>query len=163
MADPDWLTRAKAEGRVSLDRKANPAALPGIEPCEPGTVFEAVFPYPPTLNTYWRHMIMPGGPGRKPWIKVYISKEGEAFKEEVIRLVGRVKPMYGPLSVSITYNPPDKRARDIDNLQKALLDSMQTAGVYKNDSQFREVFLTFGPVVHGGRTTVRIVPLGEAS
>jgi len=31
--------------------------------------------------------------------------------------------------------PPDKRRRDLDNLIKAIQDSLQYAGVYEDDSQ----------------------------
>ena len=31
--------------------------------------------------------------------------------------------------------PPDKRRRDLDNLGKSLLDSLQHAGLYQDDSQ----------------------------
>lgn len=31
--------------------------------------------------------------------------------------------------------PPDRRRRDLDNLQKPTLDAMQHAGVYEDDSQ----------------------------
>jgi crossover junction endodeoxyribonuclease RusA len=31
--------------------------------------------------------------------------------------------------------PPDRRRRDLDNLQKPLLDALQHAGVYEDDSQ----------------------------
>lgn len=34
--------------------------------------------------------------------------------------------------------PPDLRIRDLDNIQKSLWDSLQKAGVYKNDSQIKE-------------------------
>ncbi len=31
--------------------------------------------------------------------------------------------------------PPDKRVRDLDNLFKSLLDSLQAGGVFHNDNQ----------------------------
>jgi crossover junction endodeoxyribonuclease RusA len=31
--------------------------------------------------------------------------------------------------------PPDRRQRDLDNLQKPALDAMEHAGVYQDDSQ----------------------------
>jgi crossover junction endodeoxyribonuclease RusA len=31
--------------------------------------------------------------------------------------------------------PPDRRRRDLDNIQKPVLDALQHAGVYEDDSQ----------------------------
>ncbi len=36
---------------------------------------------------------------------------------------------------AILVYPPDRRARDLDNLGKALLDALTKAGVYGDDSQ----------------------------
>jgi crossover junction endodeoxyribonuclease RusA len=37
--------------------------------------------------------------------------------------------------------PPDKRARDLDNILKVPMDAMQKMGVYKNDSQIDELLV----------------------
>jgi crossover junction endodeoxyribonuclease RusA len=37
--------------------------------------------------------------------------------------------------IVINVYPPDARKRDLDNLLKCLLDSLQTAKVYEDDSQ----------------------------
>jgi crossover junction endodeoxyribonuclease RusA len=159
VSDPDWLVQAKAEGRVSLDRKANPAALPGIEPCEPGATFEAVLPFPPSINHLWRHRIVTPRNG-KPFVGVYTDAEGKAFMEEVALRCGRPAPLLGPLSVSVTFYPPDLRGMDLDNRLKALFDALAKSGAYVNDSQIKEIHAAFGPLCRpDGKTVIRIVPL----
>ena len=43
--------------------------------------------------------------------------------------------MTGPLAIRIEIHPPDDRRRDCDNVQKAVLDAMQHAGLFWDDSQ----------------------------
>ena len=45
------------------------------------------------------------------------------------------------LRVQVECFPPDKRRRDLDNLGKSLMDSLQHAKVYADDSQID--FLSF--------------------
>lgn len=41
----------------------------------------------------------------------------------------------GPLRLEVIFSPPDKRRRDADNICKCLLDSLQNAEVFEDDSQ----------------------------
>ena len=43
--------------------------------------------------------------------------------------------MGGRLSVCLCVFPPDKRKRDLDNLLKISIDSLQKAGFFHDDSQ----------------------------
>ena len=98
-------------------------------------------PFPPTLNTYWRHV----------GLNVLISAEGRRYRKRVGFYVLKKRmaeeltlPMLGRLGLQIEAHPPDKRQRDLDNLPKAIQDSLQAAGVYQNDFQIddlHEVFL----------------------
>ena len=112
-------------------------------------------PFPPSLNTYYRHV----------GAKVLISKKGREYREAVgwIALVGRARlQLKGRLAIEIDAYPPDRRARDIDNLQKACLDAMQKAMVYENDSQIDRLVVQRMPVAPGGSMTVRIYEAEEA-
>ena len=85
-------------------------------------------PWPPTVNTYYRHV----GP------RVLISKKGREYRKLVAQMamIHRWEKFGAKrLSVVIKAYPPDKRRRDLDNLQKSLFDSMQHAGIYDDDSQ----------------------------
>lgn len=130
--------------------------LPGIEPAEPGAVFAAMLPWPPTVNTYWRSVVI----GRS--VRVLLSEAARQYRRDVVRAVGRVRPLTGPLSFTAVFCPPDRRRMDLDNRPKGLLDSLAKAGVFADDSQVRDMHTAFGPVVEGGEVRVRIVPLADA-
>lgn len=105
---------------------------------------EIELPWPPSTNTYWRNV---NG-------KVLISKAGRRYRRDVALLArGR---MEGRLSVTIEAFPPDKRKRDLDNILKALLDSLEKAGVYEDDSQIDHLAVYRRPVMAPGRVEISI-------
>lgn len=108
-------------------------------------------PFPPSLNHLWRRV----------GARTLISRGGRAFRQAVCSILAaaRVQPLAGPLDVEIDVFPPDQRRRDIDNLQKALLDALQHGGAYHDDSQIARLMIERREVVAGGKVRVRIVPL----
>lgn len=85
-------------------------------------------PWPPSVNHYWR----------RQGSRYFVSKEGRIYRETLYYLCTAHKGLFGPterLSLLIDAYPPDKRRRDLDNILKSLLDSLQHAGVYADDSQ----------------------------
>lgn len=110
-----------------------------------------VLPYAPTINHYYR-------PGARPGTH-YLTAEARAYRIQVSTIVGAQRlraGLTGRLRMTVVVNPPDRRERDLDNLQKALFDALQHAGVYERDSQIDELHMVRGPVVKGGRITVTI-------
>lgn len=92
-------------------------------------------PWPPSVNTYWRHPTKGKLAGRH-----LISAEGRSYRKAVIAAVLEQfktfpNPMLEDLSVYISVCPPDKRKRDLDNLLKSIFDSLTHAGVWRDDSQ----------------------------
>lgn len=89
-------------------------------------------PWPPTANTYWRH------PRRGVFAgKHLISRTGRAYRETVQSLAMAQRGVRGfkqPVHVSVALYLPDRRQRDIDNLNKALLDALSHAGVWADDA-----------------------------
>lgn len=126
---PDPLERMRQEGRLTergvnlaalADAKVSRAVLPGMEAAEPGSVFEATLPWPPSVNDYYVRWVV-SVPGNKSFIKAALSPVANNFRSEVAFMVGRVKPLTGPLAMSIVLFEPDNRKHDIDNLNKGLL------------------------------------------
>lgn len=94
-------------------------------------------PWPPSVNSYWRHPTRGALAGRH-----LISEEGRRYRTLVAQLclVNRLNgAKQGRLSVTIQAFPPDKRRRDLDNILKALLDSITHAGVIEDDSQIDDL------------------------
>lgn len=100
-------------------------------------VFEATLPWPPTVNTYWRHKVI----GKLA--TVYVSADGQAYRKAVNLCLAvhgvKTYALEGDLRVEIEVFPPDKRKRDIDNLLKSLLDSLTHAQVWKDDNQISDL------------------------
>jgi crossover junction endodeoxyribonuclease RusA len=70
----------------------------------------------------------------------YIGTKGKEFRAAVIAtvLTQAIKGVEkcDRLNIKIDLYPPDKRKRDIDNMLKPLLDSLQNAGIIFDDAQF---------------------------
>ena len=93
-------------------------------------MIELTLPWPPSVNSYWRHPTTGRLAGRH-----LISEKGRAYRADVCRIVGLTQKITGRVSVMIYASPPDKRRRDLDNLFKSLLDSLTHAGVWDDDAQ----------------------------
>lgn len=111
-------------------------------------MLELELPYPPSINHYWRRV----GP------RTLISREGRRFRERVVAILAalQVRPLVGNLAVHVEVFPPDRRRRDIDNVQKALFDALEHGGAYADDSQIVKLTIEKGKPVEGGKTLVRI-------
>jgi len=111
-------------------------------------MIELELPYPPSVNHYWRRV----------GARTLISRGGRAFRASVCSILAGcgIEPMDGPLSVEIDVYPPDRRRRDIDNLQKALLDALAHGGAYHDDSQIARLTVQRRHVVPNGKVHVRL-------
>lgn len=88
--------------------------------------------WPPSVNHYWVHTHK----------GVYIGLHGIRYRTHVCLEAIELQDYFSKedrLKVTIIAYPPDRRKRDLDNLLKALLDSLQHSGVYPDDSQIDEL------------------------
>ena len=110
-------------------------------------------PFPPSVNTYWRHPTTGRLAGRH-----LISEKGREYRQAVIAEAGRYQlpKMLGKLSVHIDAFPPDNRRRDLDNMMKGLLDGLVHAQVIEDDSQIDKLSIERGVVCKGGRVRVYV-------
>ena len=86
-----------------------------------------VLPWPESVN----HSTRPDGSGGR-----ILTDKHKAFREEVAMRVTAAGwgALSGRLRVTMHASAPDARKRDLDNLQKAILDALQHAGLYADDS-----------------------------
>jgi len=110
-------------------------------------------PYPPSTNRYWRRV------GNKTVLsrdaRLYIKQVREIWFMQ--RLDGARGLGESPLSVEIRVHPPDRRRRDLDNVLKAALDSLQHAGVFCDDSQIVRLVVEKADCVPEGALHVEII------
>ncbi len=112
-----------------------------------------MLPWPPSLNAYYRTVR-----GR-----MLISEKGREYRQSVIGEVlqaGSPK-VVGRLSVRIGVFPPNKARRDLDNLPKCVLDSLQHAGVYEDDGQIDQLCIERCSVVEEGALRVTVKEIRE--
>lgn len=118
------------------------------------TEYKLSLPWPPSLNTYWRH-----SRGRH-----YISEKGKAYRQAVIQTILQqhldIKTS-ARLKISISAYVPDRRRRDLDNLQKAVFDSLVHAEFMLDDEQIDDFRVRREVLVSGGRLDIVITELEQ--
>jgi len=111
-------------------------------------------PWPPTVNTIKAAIVVKGR------TRMILSKKGRQYFDTVAGIIMETKPRrFGSarLKIIIFCYPPDRRRRDLGNLDKVLMDSLQKAGVYDDDSQIDvQTFFRGGLCKNGGRVVVRL-------
>jgi crossover junction endodeoxyribonuclease RusA len=91
------------------------------------------------------------------WSKVARARKSQ--KHAAYYLAQPLGRMTGPVNIHLTFCPPDKRRRDIDNMLascKGHLDGISLA-IGVDDSEFR-ISVERGEVVRGGAVVVRVEP-----
>lgn len=94
-----------------------------------------------------------------------MSKQGREYKQKVAEYIAQSNtPKLGAarLALEIVLWPKDKRKYDIDNRIKALLDSLQDAGVFDDDEQIDHINIYRGTgEIKGGSVRVLMWVDGE--
>jgi crossover junction endodeoxyribonuclease RusA len=113
-------------------------------------MIKLTLPWPPSINHakhFWR--------GR-----VVTSKAAVAYRKAVAEEVlqnHRAKSLGSArLEVHIQAFPPDRHRRDLDNIQKVLLDALQAAGLFDDDEQIDYLSILRAPRLKGGMLNVQI-------
>ena len=121
-------------------------------------------PWPPSVNLLWRT------PRKGPLAgRTLLSTDGREYRmavqNTVLNQLRTLPQLSGRLAVEIAVNPPDARRRDIDNLQKSILDSLMHAGVYRDDSQIDDLHIVRDIIMSPGRVfvTIREIQLEKAA
>jgi crossover junction endodeoxyribonuclease RusA len=106
-------------------------------------------PYPPSVNHLY---------GRSKWGGEYIKPEGKQFYALTAMLISKHSNAFPSqrLSVTIKMHPPDKRKRDLDNVLKAILDSVTKANVWTDDNQIDRLLIERAEVIKHGSIILKI-------
>lgn len=122
-------------------------------------------PFPPSANRLWRNV-------RGRTIR---SAEYDAWLEKASWEVRRVvsmqhdrKGVQGPYGLTILACPPDRRKRDLGNLEKAVSDALAKGGAVQDDSLAQTISLEWaagepGVVVTAMETKLRLPIVGDAA
>ena len=119
------------------------------------SVIEMTLPWPPSVNSYWRHPTRGALAGRH-----LISEEGRRYRKVVFDtvFVNRLSlNLTGRLKVEIKAYPPDRRRRDLDNILKALLDAITHARVIEDDSCIDDLRIVRQPPRANGEIQLTIL------
>lgn len=122
-------------------------------------------PWPPSVNTYWRHIVLPTK-SRKARSATILSEDARKYRKAVADYVIEHQIQrnanHGRLAVEIIACAPDRRARDLDNLPKGILDALKHAGVIIDDSYIDLLTIKRGDISKGrGFVGVHILDLGK--
>ena len=111
-------------------------------------------PWPPSVNHYWRAMPVKHQRG---CCRVVLSRAGRAYRERVCaELATHRRALGGRLHMKVTLHAPTRRAFDIDNRMKGLLDALEHARVYCDDGQIDRIEIIRGEIIKGGRAIVEL-------
>lgn len=67
------------------------------------------------------------------------------------------------LMVHIILQPRNKKLMDIDNCAKAILDSLESAGIFSSDVQVQKLLIERGKQIKGGGCQVMIEVIPSSS
>ena len=117
--------------------------------------YQITLPWPPSNNRYYRH-----NRGR-----THISADGVAYRHAVARVIRSARldiRTAAPLKIRIECHMPDRRRRDLDNLQKAVFDALTKSGFWLDDQQVDYYSVKRMPVVKGGKLELTITEMEGA-
>lgn len=118
-----------------------------------GPVIELRLLWPPSVNAIWRNVVV----NKRP--RTLLSKSGRewfaAASAEVTQQRAGTR-ILGRAAVDLTLHAPDRRAIDIDNRAKAVLDALTKGGMWHDDGQVDVLTVRRAEVVRGGLAIVRV-------
>ena len=113
-------------------------------------MIKLTLPWPPSINHakhFWR--------GRVVTSKAAVAYR-KAVADEVLQSYRGQSLGKARLEVHVQAFPPDRRKRDLDNIQKVLIDALQAAGLFDDDEQIDYLSILRGHRLEGGMLNVQI-------
>lgn len=108
----------------------------------------AILPFPKSLsvNSVWK----------RSSTGIYKNPKAKAYVKEVWAIMFNTYRFNAvPIRIEVKMYPPTAKW-DIDNILKVLLDSLQYAGVYDNDSQVMQLYVEKLPPTKDSRLVIKI-------
>lgn len=105
-------------------------------------MLEIDLPWPPSINHYWR----------RNGSRYFISKQGQDYREYVAKACYAFQGLFNAedrLRLRIKAYPPDRRRRDLDNILKGMIDSLQHGNLFPDDSQIDKLSIERMPENNG--------------
>lgn len=105
-------------------------------------------PYPPSINHYYL----------RTFDGVILGAQGKRYRRDATLLLHKYRGICGDKRLTVTINvfPPDKRKRDIDNILKCTIDSLEHAQIFNNDNQIDMLTVIRRDVVKDGALAIWI-------
>lgn len=94
-------------------------------------------PFPPSVNSLYGNGGSRRGRHKTKGYESWIALASVAIKDSH-------RQRLGPYSLSICLEAPDKRGRDIGNLEKAVSDLLVMHGIVKDDRYCQRLLMTWG-------------------
>lgn len=110
-------------------------------------------PYPPSTNRLWRSV-----KGRNIKSAEYRAWEERCRRETSVFIEGPCGRPDGAYRLTIEAQRPDKRRRDIGNLEKPLSDLLVSIGIVKDDCLAEEITLRWVTDNLAGRVRMTVTP-----
>lgn len=158
-------------GLLDAPRSATPKTRPPAAPVQhaPQPTTGAVslaLPYPPSVNSIWRSMIIGCRCTPRAQIRVLLSARGRTYRRDAIQAHAAQGapslPAGARLALTINVHVPDRRTRDLSNIPKALEDALTHAGLWADDSLIDELHLYRRPPTPGGQIRITVTTLPHA-
>lgn len=110
-------------------------------------------PYPPSINHYYGYRC---AKCNSPRVYVHTTTAAKKYRAAVAKLCETAEPLEGRLAVRLELWTPDRRARDLDNPTKAILDAITAAGLWPDDKVVDRLLIERAGVKPGGEVLATI-------
>ena len=125
--------------------------------CNPDMMQIYLLPFPPSVNRLWRF----NGP------RMYRTKVYTDWAEDSVRHLQQQQmppaPIDYPIAIELAVGQPDKRKRDIDNVNKAVLDLLEHVDILENDHYVHDLRSYWSDKVVGVQVIIKSLDSSRAS
>lgn len=108
-----------------------------------------VLPFPPSVNRLWR------AAGKRVYKTAVYREYGDAAWKAFRHQHPTFEMITDPVAMEIAAGRPDRRRRDIDNINKAILDVLEQIGVVQDDSQIHDLRSYWTDAVTGVQVMIK--------